>query len=450
ISINATTLVANALILPAQPPIMGLAAATAAAGSLSPVAGRLVGALAWLPLAYTIRVVEMASRWPGAGMALSLSAPAVAAYYTALAILSWPREMGVARQGLARRLRRLGRPGPATPGGSQGAGAFGRPGHRHWWPPTWPVLAAGAVITVVIWVAALTAPDGWLHVVFLDVGQGDAILVVTPTGRRLLVDAGPSSRAVLDGLGRRTPPWDRRLDAVVATHADTDHIGGMAEVLRRYDVGWILDSGMSGRASAAREYASVAAAAEGSRATVSAGERLVLDDRAMVVAEVLWPPADLEPAADNTANRHSVVTAIHYGRFTALLTADADVEVEATLVASGANLRVDVLKVGHHGSRTSTADGFLRAVVPAAAVISVGADNSFGHPTSATLRRLAGIPVWRTDRNGPVEVVSDGTSAWVRWDRGPGPPTEAQGPDRVGGQAPAVPRGPRTSRRGYR
>jgi competence protein ComEC len=280
--------------------------------------------------------------------------------------------------------------------------------------PGGAALPAAGAACALAWVAALARPDGRLHVYALDIGQGDAIFVVTPNGRRMLVDGGPSPAAVLDQLGRRLAPWDRRLDVVALSHPDADHVAGLPAVLERYDVGRILDPQLEGasgeatawRAAAAREGATIIRAA--------AGERLLLDGTAGVSADVLWPPEPRFTATERPSNDNAVVLRLAYGATSVLLTADIEAPAEERLLASGVDLRSTVLKVGHHGSHTSTTPPFLAAVAPWAAVISVGAGNDYGHPAPETLAHLAPLPVWRTDQVGTVELVSDGRGLWVR------------------------------------
>ena len=283
----------------------------------------------------------------------------------------------------------------------------------------WGVTVCLAAVAALAWVAALSRPDGLLHVYVLDVGQGDALLVVTPNGRRLLVDGGPSPSALLEQLGRQHAPWDRRLDVVLLTHPDLDHIGGLAAALGAYEVAWILDPMLESDTAEAADWA-VAEAREGAEVVPAvAGTRLILDEPAGVSAEVLWPPADTEPGAAGGAlsalNNRSVVMRLTVGSTAVLLTGDLEMEGERALLQAGADVRSDVLKVAHHGSASSTSSEFLAAVRPSLAVIGVGADNSFGHPGQAVLERLGAIPVLRTDTDGAVGLVLDGRDGWVQW-----------------------------------
>ena len=413
--LGAVGLVANVLIVPAQPAVMAAGGATIAAGLVSPGLGRLVGAVAWLPLAWTVRVVEACAALPGAALAWRPPLTLVVGYSLALAVAAMPGEVRrVARgvcDGLARWRARSSRGAVDAPAGRSGTRRFLR---RIGWPAF--VLAGGAA--VLAWRAVLTQPDGLLHVTALDVGQGDAILVVAPNGRRMLVDGGPSPSAVLDGLGRRFAPWDRRLDVVVLTHPDADHLGGLPAVLRRYRVGHIVQPEAE-HATPDGQAWDAAVGAEGAVVhTATAGMRLVLDGATGVAADVRWPPAgDVERALgvdEVPTNDRSVVLVLRHGRRSIVLTGDIEEAVERALMRSRDALRGDVLKVAHHGSATSSTAAFLAAVAPRLAVISVGADNRFGHPDEGVLGRLGGTVVRRTDVDGAVDVFTDGEGVWVR------------------------------------
>jgi len=410
--LSIVSLVANLLIVPVQPLVMALGGLTAVAGAAWEPAGRGFGALAWLPLAWTIGVVERAAAVPHADVGLPLSAGAVCAYYGGLLAIAAGRgrlrgALASAREALAgpRSRRSLPRTRVAGPAAVAARHASG-----------WPATLAAIGLAALVWSGLRHRPDGLLHFHALDVGQGDALLVVTPTGRRMLVDGGPSPSAVLAELGRRLPPWDRRLDVVVLTHPDADHVGGLAAVLRRYRVAWVLDPGAEHPTAEAAEYeAAVAAevAAGATRVRATAGLRLVLDDAAGVEAVALWPP-DEPPGDEASVNDRSVVLRLVHGRTAFLLTGDIEAGVEERLVADGVPLAADVLKVAHHGSDTSSTPAFVAAVRPALAVISAGAGNAFGHPTAGTLERLAAAAIRRTDREGAVEVIGDGAGLWVR------------------------------------
>jgi competence protein ComEC len=275
----------------------------------------------------------------------------------------------------------------------------------------WRWVGIVAVVAALAWLALRGLPDGRLHVYFLDVGQGDAILVVAPDGRQILVDGGPSPTALLSELGDLLPFWDRDLDLVVLTHPDGDHITGLVPLLDRYRVAQALDVPQSDAAPEAVAWRERLAKSGVRRTCAQRGMKLSVGG---LMLTVLNPgPIPLRgTAADD--NNNSTVLRLEYGQTSLLLTGDAETEAEATMIAAGLPLAADVLKVGHHGSKGATSAPFVAAVSPRLAVIQVAADNKFGHPSPEVLKRLTGVQVYRTDQNGRVEVVSDGRRLWVK------------------------------------
>ena len=284
------------------------------------------------------------------------------------------------------------------------------------WVTGWRLVAFLALAAVVVWLALRGLPDGRLHVYFLDVGQGDAILVQAPDGRQILVDGGPSPTALLNELGDVLPFWDRSLDLVVLTHPDGDHITGLIPLLDHYRVGQVLDVRQSESAPEAAPWLKVLAALGVSRTLAQRGMRLPIGD---VQVTVLHPGPVLLTGTASDDNNNAVVLRLDYGQTSFVLTGDAESEAEADMIAAGLPLHADVLKVGHHGSNGASSPAFIATVAPRLVVIPVGADNKFGHPHPAVLERLKGVEVLRTDQNGRIEVVSDGQRLSVNMQRTP-------------------------------
>ena len=288
------------------------------------------------------------------------------------------------------------------------------------------VLALGAALTLVLLLAvvAVARPDGRLHVTVLDIGQGDSILLEGPAGGRMLIDTGPDPDLELARLDARIPAWDRRLDVVVLTHPHEDHVGGLALLLQRYRIGQVVESGMIGRGPGDAAYRRVLAEQRRATETVAAGDRLRLDG---IELDVDWPPPGTVPArASNDGkqvNNESVVLDLRFGQRRMLFTGDMEEEIDPQLIARGLAQHlggpIDVLKVAHHGSATATTDALLDVLQPRVAVISVGADNNYGHPAPATIERLHahGATVYRTDLDGSVEISTDGRDLVVGTDR---------------------------------
>ena len=249
-------------------------------------------------------------------------------------------------------------------------------------------------------------PKPQLKLVFCSVGQGDATLMIYKD-QQILVDGGPNNR-VLDCLGRHLPFWDRELELVIASHAEADHITGLVEVVKRYEVGQFL---AVNEANDTAEYRSLMEAINQRGVRV---KELVQGDAVKlgpVKLAWLWPekPGRGVLGAKTSLNQFSQVILAGFGEFDWLLTGDIDTKIEQKLVTSGTLPEVEVLKVAHHGSKYSSDPEFLAAVSPELAVIGVG-KNSYGHPTPETLNRLlaAGANFRRTDQDGDVVIVSDG------------------------------------------
>jgi competence protein ComEC len=316
-------------------------------------------------------------------------------------------------------------------------------GHAAIDPPSWPVwVAAAAAFLVALdlaggmrkrvrWVlaagfaglAGLALPgfapagDGRLEIDFIDVGQGDAVALRTPAGRWLLVDTGPRDERSDAGV-KRVLPFLRargadRLEAVVLTHPHADHIGGAAAVMRALPVGRLIEPGL---VTGNPEYVQTLEAARERHVRWTAARQGAVMQVDGVEMDFLWPVAALLDGAPD-ANEISAVIRVRYGAFTALLTGDAEAPAEHAMVMRyAASLHAQLLKAGHHGSRTSSTEEFVSAVHPDLVVISVGRRNRYGHPDADVLERYARhhVRVARTDREGTVTVRAEAGGAWER------------------------------------
>lgn len=260
--------------------------------------------------------------------------------------------------------------------------------------------------TLVVWSLVLaSAPPGVLTVAFLDVGQGDAIYIETPHGNQLLIDGG-KGRAVLRELGTRLSFYDRTLTAVLATHPDTDHIGGLPELFARFSIGMFLEPGVHDDGADAVALLHAVTDEGLSPVYARAGTTLMLDEG--VALTFLFPEGDVSTFETNTG---SVVAHLSYGDTSFLFTGDAPASIERYLAGTyGSLLKSDVLKLGHHGSDTSTAVEFLGFVSPRYGIISAGCDNPYGHPHRDVLTRLKQFEVraLSTCEHGTIVFESDG------------------------------------------
>ena len=281
------------------------------------------------------------------------------------------------------------------------------------------------VVTVaILLVAPISAPRDGVEIHGIDVGQGDAIAIRSPADRWLLVDAGVATetydagaRVVVPYLSRQGV---RRLEGMILTHPDADHMGGAGAVITSLRPRWVLDPGMTAPKSG---YLDLLRTAAGRGLTWGVARRGMAMDVDGVLVELLYPAGTV---VSEDANDGSVVLRVIYGEFQALLTGDAPASVERTLVRFyGRRLEADVLKVGHHGSSTSTTPELLHATGVKLAVISAGRRNRYGHPHRRVVSRLekAGVAVARTDQHGSIVVMGARNGGFqVAAERGPVPP----------------------------
>ncbi len=254
-----------------------------------------------------------------------------------------------------------------------------------------------------------------LEVNFFDVGQGEAIFIEMPQGQQILIDAGRDS-AILEKLGKEMPFWDRTIDLVVLTHPEHDHLGGLIEVLKYYQVKNVFLTGVNKKTAENQEWQKQLEKENARIIIVSKGRKAVSGKAAL---EVIYP---FEPLAKSFSvdssdekyedtNNSSIVSRLSFGKTSFLFTGDISKAVEREL-AGESNIDVDVLKISHHGSKNSSAEEFIRAVSPIAAIISAGKDNPYGHPHPETLETLKkfGIRVLRTDIDGDIKIITNGVN----------------------------------------
>ncbi len=245
---------------------------------------------------------------------------------------------------------------------------------------------------------------GVLSVSFFSVGQGDSIYIEGPNGTQVLIDGGPD-KIVLSRLGDTMSFYDRSIDAVIATHPDKDHIAGLVDVLERYDISYFFEPGIGSDTAVYAALENIVAEKKIPKIFPRRGMKLELGGGAEL--EILFPDRNVVEGETNTM---SIIASVRYGETCFLLTGDAPKQIERYLVALGEEkIRCDVLKAGHHGSRTSTSAEFLAAVAPTFGVISAGANNRYGHPHAEVLKSFsdAGVEILDT-MEGPIRFISDG------------------------------------------
>jgi competence protein ComEC len=253
----------------------------------------------------------------------------------------------------------------------------------------------------------------FLEVNFFDVGQGDAIFIETPTRHQILIDGGPSPK-IIEKLAREIQFWDRSIDLIILTHPEKDHITGLLEVLKRYKVENILWTGIVRDIPEYREWLNLIEKEKANVKIAKAGQKISCKNCQWKI-EVFYPFESLEGKEFEDSNNTSIVSKLIFGNSSFLFTGDIYKDVEENLALTPFDLNSNVLKVAHHGSKTSSSEKFLEKVLPEVAVISVG-ENKYGHPNKETLEILEkyGIRVLRTDREGDIKVFSDGNALKIK------------------------------------
>lgn len=413
---------ANVAVVPLVPLVMLLCAIAAPIGAvatslhldlLADAARWAVGGTAWLVLRTMIVAGQAAASVPFAALPVTAPGWLALAWYPALG-LAWrrfaARKEGESAAEPTAELVPL-RPAARWPRSLERLASLGQTLAR-------PVVGLAAVALVLVVVTVASLPDGRLHLVMLNIGQGDAIFIQAPGGETVLMDGGPDPDLLLRHLGERLPWWQRRIDVMVLTHPHEDHVAGLVAALERYQIGLILDGGRDYPNPTYHRFLQLASTErDGRLAAARAGERIRLD--ATTLLTILYPTAaDVSgPLPEGDINNASVVALLRSGSFSALLTGDAEAPVEAMLAERRLLSRADVLKVGHHGSHSSSSPPLLSATRPRVAMISVGVGNDYGHPHRVTLDHLRAIPglrLHRTDLEGSIEVISNGLRYEVR------------------------------------
>ncbi len=261
---------------------------------------------------------------------------------------------------------------------------------------------------VVIFISYKNQNNKYLKVVFLDVGQGDAIYIEAPNGRQILIDGGPDAKLLLS-LAKVMPFADRTIDTIIATHSDMDHIGGFPLLIDNYKITNIIENGVSTDSKIYSSLEEKILKNKINKIIAHRGMRIILDEKKNIYLDILYPDRDISKFDSNDG---SIVGKLVYGESSFLLTGDASLYVE-NLIGWNENditLDSDVLKLGHHGSRTSTSILWLEKVSPEVAIISVDKNNKYGHPHKEILDRLSSmnIPFLSTSDKGNIIFKSDG------------------------------------------
>jgi competence protein ComEC len=272
------------------------------------------------------------------------------------------------------------------------------------------VIAVG--IGIAVFSKSTADTSGQLKVYFLDVGQGDSEYIKTPAGADILIDGGPDNK-VLSELGKVMSFGDNRIDLVVLTHPHADHITGLVDVISRYQIGEIWESGAAYPSTIYDAWKSQIKNKNITDEFPIAGREKDFDS-GQIKFKVLYPLSSEKNKTIDNLNNASVVMELDFNKFSTLFTGDLEVTAQPQIYQKLHT--VTVLKVDHHGSSTGTNDNWLKILRPAIAVISVGAKNTYGHPAASTIALLKAYAaqIYRTDQNGTLEISSDGISYSVK------------------------------------
>lgn len=402
------SLPATFFAMPAFPGIMVTSMLTAATGLIWQPLGIATGWIAWLFLSYFLLIVNIFSSIPSATIiGFNLQPWQVIACYAIMAftiLAIFKRDfIAAAWRSVLNALQRM-------------ILAFQQVSLQS---HIFPVIAALLAANMLVWSAVCLLPDSKLHVSILDVGQGESILVRTPEGHNILIDAGPDPLSACSHLGRQLPFWDRNIDMLILTQLQSDHTAGTMQLMKKYQMRYLAMPPGTSETALNKEILSVAEEKQVKRLILHAGQQFYPGKELSI--SILNPPETGFSGTGDDINNNSVVLQISYKSVNILLTADIAAEAEHDLVMNRADLRSAVLKVAHHGSRESTTQEFLKTVGPAAAVISAGAQNRFGHPAGEVIKRLGAQTgsnhIFTTAVNGTVEFISDGCRLWYRLEK---------------------------------
>ena len=252
--------------------------------------------------------------------------------------------------------------------------------------------------------------DGKLHVYFYDVGQGDAIHIRSPKGQDILVDGGPAAD-ILQKLGAHMPYDDHTIELAILTHPHYDHLGGLLDVMDRYEIKKFASSGVLCPEDYCQSFYELLKDKNLTEECWQAGDSFILDELELQILSPIGGQCNKET---KDYNNSSLVIRLQYKETSFLFAGDAEAEAEKKVIDSYSNdfsrLKSQVLKVGHHGSKTSSSESFIDVIAPEYAIISVGIDNKFNHPSPLTLDKFLarGAQIYRTDQNGDITIISDG------------------------------------------
>jgi competence protein ComEC len=379
------SLIANVLIAPAQAYIMVLGWIAVLVGMLWLPLGKPLAWVVWLPLTYTLKIVHGLSQFNWSSMDVNFSSSGAWIFYVlllafALIWIQHPED----RSMIFKRIRQRA---------------------------TLYALAVVATITsLLVWASAFSQPDDKLHIYFLDIGQGHAVLIQTPHGAQILVDGGPNPTRLRSTIGDALPFWDHDLDMLIVTQPKNSAIGALPALLKSYEVDTVLTNGQSADSDEYR--ALIRAWGEAQVISVTAGYRIETGDG--VTLEILHPQQT--PAEDSEPETEAMVIRVSYGTASFLLVPEISDEAEENMLNEGWYIGSTVLELAAHGKEETNPERFLQAANPQVAVVSLGAGNRSGLPAPTVIEWLqtnTDSHIYRTDRQGTIEFVTDGETLQI-------------------------------------
>ena len=269
----------------------------------------------------------------------------------------------------------------------------------------WLIFGILALANFFVWLAIFeTWPTPKIKISFFDVGQGSAIFLAAQNGNQVLVDGGPSD-AILTKLGENLPLFDKKIELLILTHPDSDHLNGLIEVLKKYEVGAVLETGIADNSSNYLFWHQLLKENNTPIYIAHLGQAIRIADGFEI--KILAPLVKIAGQSSGSINNTSIAGKVIYGQNSLIFTGDAEKAEETQLISSGLNLKAQILSVGHHGSKNSSGADFLAAVDASTAVIQVGRNNRYGHPSQEALERLKNSEIWRTDLEGDINFECD-------------------------------------------
>ncbi|MBN2549336.1 MAG: ComEC/Rec2 family competence protein [Anaerolineales bacterium] len=367
-------LIANPLILPAQPPVMILGGLATLLGLAFTPLGQVFAALAWPFVAYTIQMVQLLARIPSAALTLGeWSLPAVLIFYVLL--FGWTLAGSKLKNQPAERIKWLTARAAA------------------------PVFLALAALVAVVWQTALTRPDGYLHLTMLDVGSGDGLLIQTPNRHNVLIDGGPSPRQLSAGLGRRLPLFQRRLDYLIVASVEDENIAALAPTVERFPPEFVLWSGPPLGTQSAQDLQRQLGQQKIPVLTAQTGQTLDLGQGALLRLLAV--------------GSRGMVLWLEWGNFRALLPIGLDFDSQAILQEDHLLPPVTALMLAESGQASLNTSEWITRWRPQVILLSVGAGDPQGYPQPEALQAAQGYTLLRSDQNGWIELITDGQSLWV-------------------------------------